>query len=311
MVSKPDFDPNYIESNWEMLNSDDSGSPLLNRATQGLYPPGSTFKILTVLEYIRENPLTYGNYEYNCEGVTYKDDVKLKCYDYEVHGYEDLKGSFQHSCNTSFANIGLSLDIAKFRDFCESMMFNGKLPTVLPYSESQFRLQSGSSDGDIMTTSIGQGDTLVSPFHMALITAAIANNGNLMYPYVVDKIENSEGILVKQTKPILYQQLISAEEAGILQDFMVSVVEGGTASALSGRNYTAAGKTGSAEYEVGGLTGDEANFSTHSWFVGYSNVEDPDIVVSVIAENGGTGSFAAVPIARDIFDYYYDYIHIG
>lgn len=309
MVSKPDFDPNSMDTQWEILNADDSNSPLLNRATQGLYPPGSTFKIMTTLEFIREFPQDYNNYSYTCQGSTQQSDVTIKCYDYEVHGYEDLQGSFQHSCNTSYANIGLQLDNDKFHDTCEDFLFNGKLPTVLPYSSSQFRLNGDSSLGETMTTAIGQGDTLVSPFHMALITAAVANDGTLMYPYFVDRIENCDGILVNETKALKYKDLMTSSEASLLKQYMTSVVEGGTASSLSGLGYTVAGKTGSAEYEVDGNTGNEENFSTHAWFVGFSNVEDPDIVVSVIAEDGGSGSFAAVPIAREIFDTYYNSVN--
>lgn len=305
MLSKPDFDPNEIEEQWEILISDDSQSPLLNRAMQGLYAPGSTFKILTALEYMREHPDDYMNYSYNCEGVTSQDDVTIKCFDYEVHGYEDLQTSFQNSCNTSFANIGLQLDNDKFADLCEDFLFNQKLPTIMPYSSSQFVLNGKSSYGETMTTAIGQGNTLVSPFHMALITSTIANGGVMMYPYLVDRIENVDGVPVNETKPMQYKKLMTAQEASVLTDFMTSVVEGGTARSLSGLGFSVAGKTGSAEYEVDGNTGEEENFSTHSWFVGFSNVEDPDIVVSVIAEDGGTGSSAAVPIARQLFETYY------
>lgn len=305
LVSKPDFDPNNLDERWEFLTAEDAGSPLLNRAMQGLYPPGSTFKILTALEYLREHPTDYQNYGYECQGAFNLDEVQIKCYDYEVHGYENLQTSFQNSCNTSFANIGLSLDCDQFAKTCEEFLFNGKLPTVMPYSSSQFVLNGKSSDGEIMTTSIGQGDTLVSPFHMALITSAVANDGVLMYPYLVDRVENVDGVLVKETKAMPYKELMTQTEASILTDFMISVVQYGTATRLSGLGYSVAGKTGSAEYEVNGNTGNEENFSTHSWFVGFSDVEDPDIVVSVIAEDGGTGNSAAVPIARAIFDAYY------
>ncbi len=305
MVSKPDFNPNEIEDTWEILTADDSNSPLLNRAMQGLYAPGSTFKILTALEYMREHPDDYMEYTYNCQGATSQNDVTIKCFDYEVHGYEDLQASFQNSCNTSFANIGLQLDNDKFADLCEEFLFNGKLPTVMPYSSSQFVLNGDSSYGETMTTAIGQGDTLVSPFHMALITSAVANDGVLMYPYLVDRIENVDGVVVNETKAMQYKQLMTAQEASVLTEFMTSVVQSGTAASLSGLGYTVAGKTGSAEYEMDGNTGEEENFSTHSWFVGFSNVEDPDIVVSIIVEDGGTGSSSAVPIARQLFDTYY------
>lgn len=305
MVSKPDFDPNNLDEQWEFLTQDDAQSPLLNRAMQGLYPPGSTFKILTALEYIREHPTDYLTYGFNCEGVLSQDDVTIKCYDYSVHGYEDLETAFLNSCNTAFASIGLQLDNDKFADLCEEFLFNNNLPTVMPYSSSQFVLNNSSSYGETMTTAIGQGDTLVSPFHMALITSTIANDGIMMYPYLVDRVENVDGVLVKESKPMNYKKLMTEEESAVMKQFMNSVVQYGTGSKLSGLGYTVAGKTGSAEYEINGNTGEEENFSTHSWFVGFSNVEDPDIVVSVIAEDGGTGSSAAVPIARAIFDEYY------
>ena len=152
-------------------------------------------------------------------------------------------------------------------------------------------------------TAIGQGNTLVTPMEMALVTSAVANRGVMMTPYYVDRVDTYDGDKVKQNKPSQYKEVMTAKEAAILSDFMMKTVESGTASALSGTEYTVAGKTGSAEYE---MNADEKG--THSWFVGFSDVNNPDIVVSVIAEDGGTGSTVAVPIAKTIFDtYYYGY----
>lgn len=148
-----------------------------------------------------------------------------------------------------------------------------------------------------MQTSIGQGNTLVSPMHMALITSAIANGGVLMQPYLIDQVVNNTGDVVSTTEPEAYKRLMTNNEAAMLGKLMEGVVEHGTATALYGQGYTAAGKTGSAEYDEYG--------SSHSWFVGYSNVEDPDMVVAIIVEGGGTGSEAAVPIASQLFNAYY------
>lgn len=302
MVSKPDFNPNTISQDWESLVMDDTDSVLLNRAVQGLYPPGSTFKILTALAYIREHPDSYQNFYFDCTGVLSKDEVTITCYNNSVHGQEDLKGAFAHSCNTAFANIGLGLDLGAFRRLTEKFLFNSPLPTSLQHAKSVFELDRGASYGEIMTTSIGQGDTLVTPLHMALITASVANGGILMKPYCVARVETADGSVVSETHPSIYEKLMSVEEAEILTGFMKETVNTGTAVELSYSGYTAAGKTGSAEYETSDGTG------THSWFVGFSNVDDPDIVVAVIAEDGGTGSQTAVPIARKIFDaYYYGY----
>ena len=299
MVSKPDYDPNTIEEIWESVVTDSSSSVLLNRATQGLYPPGSTFKILTTLSFIRQQPMVYKTFDFTCDSKLTKGDVTINCYNGTAHGEEDLKEAFAHSCNTAFAQIGLDLDNADFRSLCEEFLFNKSLPTSMQHSTSQFALTADSSYGEQMTTAIGQGDTLVTPLHMALITATVANGGIMMKPYMVDHIEASDGNVVSKNSPSKYKRLMTTEEAKILTEYMKETVDSGTAAALSGYGFSAAGKTGSAEYGANGVEG------THSWFVGFSNVDDPDLVLAVIAEDGGTGSQTAVPIAAQVFQAYY------
>lgn len=300
MVSKPDYDPNDIDDIWDSLvasdNQDDSS--LVNRATQGLYPPGSTFKMFTALEYIRENPDTYQDYTYVCDGNITIDGNTINCYHNEVHGSLDLFSSFAKSCNSSFANIGTSLNIDSLSKLCNTFLFNSELPTSMVYNKSNFDLTSNADTYDVMQTVIGQGTTLVTPLHMALITATIANDGVMMRPYLVDHIESYDGNLVKQYSAKEYDTLMTTEEAGIMKDLMQNVVETGTGRKLSGLSYTVAGKTGSAEY------GTEKG-NSHAWFVGFSPVEDSKIVVSVIVEGAGTGSEYAIPIAKSVFDAYY------
>ena len=297
MVSKPDFDPNYIAENWEWLVNDESNSSLLNRATQGQYPPGSTFKLVTALDYFRKHK-SFNNYSYLCQGSITMEDHTIQCYNGSVHGQEDFYSSFAHSCNCAFADMGTKLGGASLLKTSEDLLFNKKLPLV-SYKKSSFSLNGQSGIPLIMQTAIGQGNTLVSPAHMAMITCAVANNGVLMKPYLIDQVVNNTGEHVDTTEPEAYKRLMTKNEATMLGELMKDVVEYGTASALSGQGYTAAGKTGSAEYDEQG--------SSHSWFIGYSDVESPDLAVAVIVEGGGTGSEAAVPIASQIFNsYYYD-----
>ena len=151
-----------------------------------------------------------------------------------------------------------------------------------------------------MATSIGQGQTLVTPFHMALLVSAINNDGVLMKPYVLDRVESSDGTLVEQYEPEEYGTLMTTDEPAILKDYMTYVVETGTGKKLSGQSYEAAGKTGSAEYSTGAD-------SSHSWFVGYAHRDDKsDIAIAVIVEIAGGGSEYAVPIAKEVFDAYYN-----
>lgn len=299
MVSKPDFDPEQIGSIWEELINDEESSVLLNRATQGLYPPGSTFKIITALEYIRENPDTYQNYSYQCGGAITRGEDRIQCYHGSVHGSVDFTRSFAKSCNTSFANIGLSLDRKSFSDTLNSLLFGQKLPVSFHYGISRVDVTENMPDGDMMQVSIGQGTTSITPLQLNMITCAIANEGILMPPYLVDYVQNSAGSKVKEFSSSSYGRLMSQEEADILKGLMADVVEEGTASRLKGLSYTAAGKTGSAEY--GTVKGD-----SHAWFTGFAPAQDPQICITVIIEGAGAGGDYAVPIAKRLFDAYFD-----
>lgn len=302
MVSKPDFDPNTVSENWAEISSDDKNSPLVNRATQGLYPPGSIFKMVTLHEYMREHPSDYKGYSYDCTGKITVDDSTIECFHGSIHGHVDLLDSFAESCNTSFTNIGLLLDIPRLSDTADRMLFGRVLPTDLAYSRSKFSLSSASDTKTIMQTSIGQGGTLVTPLHIALITQAIANDGMMMRASEILQKTNYQGTLIKEYKPEEYKRIMTAEEAGAMTEYMKQVCLTGTGKKLAGLPYSVAGKTGSAEF--GNVKG-----QSHSWFTGFSNPEDPDIVVTVIMENGGSGSENAVPAAKRIFDRYYGIIY--
>lgn len=298
MVSKPDYDPNEIDTLWDSLVEDSNNeSALLNRASQGLYPPGSTFKILTALEYIRENP-DYEEYVYDCVGKGVFNSVIINCYNNKEHGHETLIESFAKSCNSSFANIGTTLDMSSFRKLCDTFLFNSSLPTRIPSKKSSFVLKGSSDPSLIPQTVIGQGKTQITPLHNAMIVAAVANGGVMMKPYVVDHIENQSGTVIKKYLPEIIDTVMSPQEAEILTSFMEETIKSGTATALKNGKYMIAGKTGSAEY-----TSDKP---AHAWFVGFAPSDNPEIVVSVIVESVGTGSEYAVPIAKKIFETYYN-----
>ena len=298
MVSKPDYDPNNIAEDWDELTAEDSeSSVLLNRATQGLYPPGSVFKIFTTLEYVHENS-DYEDYSFDCNGKFTEGDSVIHCYKNKRHGQEDLIGSFADSCNSSFASLGLTLNPDSFTELCDSMLFNTSLPLRFESSKSSFSLDADADVSTVLETSIGQGKTLVTPMHMALVVSAIAHDGVLMKPYLIDHTENYNGIVVDAYEPTEYGTLLSTEDASLMQTFMREVVEDGTGERLSGQSYTAAGKTGTAEFST-------SSKASHAWF-GYAHREDKeDIAVAVIVEDSGSGSEYAVPIAKKIFDAYY------
>ncbi len=298
MVSKPDFNPNQIDAIWDDLVADEDNSILLNRTTQGLYPPGSTFKIVTALEYIRENPDAYKNYTFNCTGSFSDGADRINCYHGQSHGSEDFALSFAKSCNSSFANIGLKLNKSKFDDTLADLMFNEELPLKVNYSKSRITVNEDSTNADMMQIAIGQGTTGMTPIHLNMITSAIADGGVVMQPYMIDHVENSAGTVIKQFAPSSYRKLMTEAEADILAGLMKGVVEKGTASRLKGLSYTAAGKTGSAEYN-------SVKEDSHAWFTGFAPVEEPEICVTIIIEGAGSGGDYAVPIAKRIFDAYF------
>ena len=298
MVSKPDFDPNQIDDIWDDLIQDEESTVLLNRVTQGLYPPGSTFKIVTALEYIRENPDTYDQYRYQCSGRFTHGEDSISCYHGTVHGSEDFRKSFAKSCNSSFANIGIGLDRARFGDTLKDLLFNEKLPVSFAYNKSSLTIDEDTPDSDIIQAAIGQGTTQITPLHLNMITCAIANGGVLMKPYLVDCVKNYEGNVIRQFNPGTYRRLMTEEEAAALNSLMQEVVKSGTGTKLSGLSYTAAGKTGSAEYN-------SIKTDSHAWFTGFAPAEDPEVCVTIIIEGAGSGGDYAVPIAKRIFDQYF------
>lgn len=298
MVSKPGYDPNTLLQDWDRLTGEDNGEgQLLNRATQGLYPPGSTFKIVTALEYMREHPGDYRDYQFDCSGVYENGDYRIKCYHSTAHGHQDFTLAFANSCNGAFSSLGLGLNLGGFRNTAKDLLFNSPLPiTGLPYKQGSFNMEPGADTWEILQTSIGQGTTQITPMHNAMITAAIANGGTLMKPYFLDSVETAGGEEIKKFMPASYGSLMTAGEAAGLTELMRAVVTEGTGSAVRTDAYTVAAKTGSAEFETGK--------ETHAWFTGFAPAESPRLVVTVLVEEGGSGGRVAAPIARQLFDIY-------
>ncbi len=299
MVSKPDYDPGTIKEEWDnLINDTSTDAKLLNRATQGVYPPGSTFKIVTSLAYIKEHPKDYENYRFTCTGKFKYENESISCYHGENHGSLNFKTSFAESCNSSFANIGINISRKMFHNTLDQLLFGKELPIPFLYSKSSASVNEDTSVADVMQLAIGQGATSITPMHLNMITSAIANDGNLMKPYAISEIKSEEGKVVKSYSPESYKRIMTSEQAAILRSMMEEVVNTGTASKLKGLSYTSAGKTGSAEFNT-------STSDSHAWFTGYAPAEDPEICVTIIVENAGSGGSFAVPVAKRIFDAYF------
>ncbi len=302
MVSFPGFDPNTVSREWEDLTSPDNHSGnLLNRATQGLYPPGSTFKTVMALEYFREHPGNPEAFHFVCDGE-YREgsrqDYVVHCYSGESHGEEDLGKAYAYSCNAAFAYLGTKTDPEKLRELSDSLFFNEELPIALPSAKSSMPVSKDTGTWLMMQSAIGQGEILVSPMHNLLITSAIANDGVLREPVFLEKVSSPAGMTVKPFTAGRPRRLMRAEEAELLKNFMRRVVTDGTGSGFRNAEYSACGKTGSAEYMKRGEK------KTDAWFTGFAPADEPTIAITVLVEDGDTGGRTAVPIAREVVDYW-------
>ncbi len=309
MVSRPDFDPNYIDELWDILvkadeeadagmDNDVPDSAMLNRATQGLYAPGSVFKIITTLAYMREYPDTWGDFSYECTGVYTEGNNKVSCYHGTKHGTVGLKDAFALSCNAAFAKLGGSISFETIKMVCEELSMNRVINEFAVVSEvNKFVLTEESPRYEYLYTMIGQGQTMITPLYGAMLAAAVCNDGTAMAPYMVESVVNPGGDIITTYTPSVIAQWMTTDEAAVLQDMMSACVEEGTGYKLKGLSVECAGKTGTAE---------TSNENPNAWFVGYA-VDDSgkDIAVCVVVEESGTGAEFAVPIAKSIIEEYY------
>ena len=280
----PDFNPNSVESQWETLK-DHADSPLVNRGTQGIYPPGSTFKTITALAAMEHLP-DWQSFTVECTGEMDFEDKVIHCYNNKAHGTVDMKGALAASCNCYFAALAKEIGAGDLAKTMAQVGMNVPSHFELETSGNNIYLAKGATESELVETAIGQGRTGVTPLYMAMLASAIANDGMMMQPYIVDHVVYPNGDAGKNTVPKKLLEICSAEEASILKDMMTEVVTNGTGSAAAVSGVTVAGKTGTAENATG---------YDHSWFIGFAPAENPKVAVAVMIENSNYGS--ATPIA--------------
>ena len=293
LVSKPDFDPNTVSDNWDQLIVDEVNTPLVNRALSGLYPPGSIFKIVTAQAFLNIKG-SRAELAYTCKGHVTIDDHTIHCFNQNVHGEEDLADAFRDSCNTYFINMGQQVGADKLQQVGEQLLFNKKLPISLEHSKSQLLLNQEAPEVELGATYIGQGKTLVTPIHMAMLAASIGNEGILMKPYIIDYSKDKKGRVKTKNLPQYMAQMMPPEDAQRLEKMMVQVVESGTGQRARVSGMYSGGKTGTAQNETS---------RDHSWFIGFAGNDIPEISMAIIIENAGKDASAST-IAHKVIEQY-------
>ena len=336
-VSKPSFDPNLfidgIDSDtWKMLN-DDWKKPLINRVTQGLYPPGSTFKPFMGMALLESGKITQntiipapGAWSIPGSRHIFRDSVR------SGHGSANLSKAIQVSSDTFFYRLGYEMGIDKASPYLAQFGFGQKtgidLPSeyagVLPSREWKATRFAKSSDptakewraGEMVSVSIGQGYNAYTPLQMAHATASLANDGVVHQPHLVKEVLDFGARKITRINPNPERQIpFKADNFEYVKRAMEKVLKpGGTAHRIGGGlAYTMGGKTGTAQVvqiKQGGRYNAAAlreQHRDHAWFISFAPLEKPEIAIAVILENGGWGAYAA-PLAREMTDFYMLYV---
>ena len=288
MLSMPNYDPDSLKNRATAQVAD---SAYLNRCLQGLYTPGSIFKIVTLAAALDYDPGVISQ-AFTCSGTWEYEGGDIVCMSGRTaHGDMDLKKAFVKSCNVTFGKLAYQLGVNRLNETAEKFGFNEnfKFGDFIVYN-SAFP-ESVSNMNGLVWAGIGQGEVLTTPLHMAMISGAVANNGVMMQPYLVKEIKTSLGQVTHlgQSKP--YRQVMKADTAYTIAEYMYETVKSGTAGKAAVKGLTVCGKTGSAE------TSDDKTVETNAWYTGFIYDDEHPYAISVVIEQGGAGGNLAAELA--------------
>lgn len=327
MASSPTFDQEQFvrglsREDWSTLSRDPS-HPLLNRAIDATYPPGSTYKPLVLLAGLQEGVIGAGTSLY-CPGFYRLGKRRYRCWREWGHGHLGPHEAIVQSCDVFFYQLGLKLGVDRIAKYAKMFGLGARtgielrpeLAGLVPTSQWKKRAKGVAwQKGETLSIAIGQGFDLVTPLQMALAYAAIANGGTLWQPYLVGRVEGNRPQEVREVNGRVRRKIpIDPQYFKLVQDALAGVVaeERGTAKRIRMNSVHIAGKTGTAQVVrmpdnvsrklLAKITQDQEK--DHAWFVAYAPAEDPTIVVSVLVEHGGHGSSTAAPLAQKVIAAY-------
>jgi peptidoglycan glycosyltransferase len=310
LVSHPSYDPSVLSSHdtakvvaaWKKLNAD-GDRPMVDRAIGGnLYPPGSTFKVVTTAAALESGKFTE---ESQIPGPASLDlpqtTVNLPTDDHQPCGPNNktsLTHALEISCNTAYGWLGMQVGADAFRSQAAKFGIGDRLSIPMTVTPSSVPAQL--NEPQLAQSAIGQYDVRVTPLQMAMVAAAIANKGIVMKPYLVSKVTSSDLETIDEAQPEQLSQAVSANTAAALTRMMETVVKSGTGTAAQISGVEVAGKTGTAQHATGQ--------PPHAWFISFAPAQDPKVAVAVVVEDGGNagseafGGRVAAPIARSVME---------
>jgi penicillin-binding protein A len=311
MVSHPTYDPNPLSSHdlskaakaWQSLSTD-KGKAYLNRSISGVYPPGSTFKVVTAAAALEDGIATD-------EGSTVPGPAKLDLpltstnlpnENGQACGPGDettLIHALEISCNTAFGSLGLELGGEKLRAQAAKFGFGDSLQVPMRVATSSVPADLNAPQA--AQAAIGQYDVRTTPLQMAMVAAGIANGGRVMTPYLIESVRSANLDIIESTPdPVELSQAVSEQTASTLTKMMVSVVQNGSGARAQIDGVEVAGKTGTAQHDP--------DKPPHAWFISFAPATDPKVAVAVVVEDGGVtgsevgGGRVAAPIAREVME---------
>lgn len=309
LVNRPSFSPNIFangisHSDWQRLSSD-ADYPLTNRSVQGLYSPGSIFKVVTAIAALEEG-VTDRKRKIYCSGSFELAGQVFTCWNETGHGSLSIVDAIAHSCNIYFYTLGKDLGIERFNKYMQKFGLGEKTGIDLPAEaigtipSAQWKKREVKEiwfPGDTINLSIGQGYLLLTPLQVHNLITAIAAEGEVYKLHLVKKIISADGNTVEEIKLEIYRRVnFSPDTSKIIKEGLRQTILKGTGWRANIKELAVAGKTGTAQNPHG---------ETHAWFIGFAPYEDPEICITVFLENGGEGGEAAAPIARAMLEKYF------
>ncbi len=289
LASAPSFDPNDVDAEWDALR-EASGGPLVNRALQGQYPPGSAFKVITMAAALSRGVVSPTSV-FADPGFIVVGKTRITNFEERACGSITVFSALVHSCNVVFIKVGMRLGGDALLQAARGFGLGEAASLELPTTGGHLPPSDEVRGGGVAQMAFGQGSLAVSPLQMALVAATFARRGTMPVPYLVREIRTPDGEVVEQRRASSAKSVIATVTAEVVTDAMIEVVRRGTGWAARLPRVVVAGKTGTATVPGG---------RSHAWFIGFAPAHAPRVAVAVVLEHGGIGGQDAAPLARRV-----------